>query len=61
MKQGERVTVKLFGGRMAERIIVQIEENTAIICNEQEWDMAHSEHREPQGIRLPISDLKINE
>jgi hypothetical protein len=42
MKQGERVTVKLFGGRMAERIIVQIEENTAIICNEPEWDMAHS-------------------
>lgn len=58
MKKGSVVTARLFGGKKAPRVVVEVEENTVIVCNQAEWDTAKLERREPEGIRLPISDLE---
>jgi hypothetical protein len=57
MKTGDVVSVEFFGGLVEPRIIVEVEENTAVICDKQEWEAATNEKRRPEGIRVPIVDL----
>ena len=58
MKTGDVVRVRFFGGLVEKRIVVQVEDNTVIICNVPEWESATKEKRMPDGIRVQIYDLE---
>jgi hypothetical protein len=60
MKTGDVVNVKLFGGLVESRVVVQVEQNTVVICNQEEWRKATNEKRMAEGIRLGIDDLEVS-
>jgi hypothetical protein len=58
MKPGDRVSAKVFGNKNVERIVVQLIDNTVVICTQEEWKAAHSEMRNPTGVGFPVRDVK---
>jgi hypothetical protein len=58
MKIGDVVRVRFFGNLVEPRRIVQVEENTIVICDSVEWENAAKGNRIPEGIRVPIDDLQ---
>ena len=61
MSKGEVVTVKLYGGKTAERRVVSDKESFIVICSEGEFREAESEGREPQGVGFPVADVVLDE
>jgi hypothetical protein len=55
MKPGEQIVVKAFGGEKLQRVVVQVIENTVLICKKEEWDAAKAEHRDPTCVGFPLS------
>ncbi len=58
MQPGDRVMVKVFGGRTVNRIVVQPLGNTVVICRPDEWREAVRENRQPNGVGFPLSDVR---
>ncbi len=62
MKRGDIVIAKLYGGATAERRVIRCYEaqggkSVVVICNEDEWQFALAEKREPEGIGFPAQDI----
>lgn len=57
MLKGESVKVRLYGGKTATRRVVAIKRDIVVICAEEEYLAAQREHREPQGLGFPKSDI----
>jgi hypothetical protein len=57
MTKGQVVTVKLYGGEVANRRVVAVKKNVVVICAEEEYQTAHREGREPEGLGFPWSDV----
>jgi len=61
MQPGQRVIAKAFGGKKIRRVVVQITENTVVICRTEEWEAARKENRAPCGVGFPIYAVKVDE
>lgn len=57
MDAGQIVTVKLYGGKTAQRRLLAVKENVVVICSEEEYVNAHREGREPEGLGFPSVDV----
>jgi hypothetical protein len=55
---GTKIHVREFGGRELTRRVVRDIGKTVVVCNEQEYERARSEHREPDGIGFPREAVK---
>jgi hypothetical protein len=54
---GTAVLVREYGGRKLTRRVVKDLGRTVVICNEEEYNRAISEGREPDGIGFPRKDV----
>ena len=57
MNRGDLVRVRAFGGEVLERRVVDDLGKHVVVCSEAEFRRAAAEHREPQGIGFPKSDV----
>jgi hypothetical protein len=57
MVSGQLVTVKLYGGKVAQRRVVAVKEDIIVICAEQEYQAAEREGRLPTGLGFPKEDV----
>jgi len=57
MKPGDKVQAKAFGNKKITRIVVELTENTVVICTEKEWRTAAQEMRKPDGVGFPARDV----
>lgn len=57
MHKGQSVTVKLYGGKTAMRRVVSVKRDVVVICSDEEYKLAESEGREPEGLGFPHSDI----
>jgi hypothetical protein len=57
MKPGDKVTARAFGNKKITRIVVELIENTVVICTQEEWDAAGREMRKPDGVGFPMRDI----
>lgn len=61
MKQfsrGETVSVEAYGGEILTRRVVVDTSNVVVVCNEQEYQRANAERREPDGVGFPREAVK---
>jgi hypothetical protein len=54
---GQIVTVKLYGGKTAQRRVVAIKGDVIVVCAEQEFQAALRENRQPSGLGFPVEDV----
>ena len=59
MRPGEKVKVRVFGGKTVRRVVVEQIENTVVICRPEEWYAAARENRRPEGVGFPIWDVRL--
>lgn len=57
INKGDKVVVKAFPNKQLERRVVDTNNQTVIVCNEEEYYKALKEHREPSAIGFPIEDV----
>lgn len=57
MQPGDHVKVRVFGGRLVDRVVVETVENTVVICKQEEFDQAAKEMRKPEGVGFPAADI----
>ena len=58
MVTGEKVKVKVFGGKTVTRIVVDVIDNTVVICKQSEWKSAMLEGRNPVGVGFPVQSVQ---
>jgi hypothetical protein len=54
---GELVRVKAFGGKELIRRLVAVQRGTALICNDEEYQAAKKENREPDCVGFRVTDV----
>lgn len=59
MRPGDKVEANAFGGKKITRRLVEVVDNTAVICKEEEWQAASREMRRPDGVGFPLRDVKL--
>jgi hypothetical protein len=57
MERGDRVLVRVYGGRKVRRVVVQVIDSTVVICKQEEYVLARQEMREPRGVGFPLADV----
>ena len=57
MKEGQMVTVLLFGGETAQRRVIADKGDVVVICSEDEYQSALVEERPPSGLGFPREDV----
>jgi len=57
MMKGQMVTVRLYGGSVAERRVVAEKGDVVVICSEDEYQDSLREGREPSGVGFPQTDV----
>lgn len=58
MRPGDKVLAKVHGGKTVRRVLVDVIENTAVICTPAEWESAIEEKRKPDCVGFPIRDVR---
>jgi hypothetical protein len=58
MKMGQTVTIETFDHRLIDCRLVEVLNQTAIVCSEQEWRKALSQKREPECLGWPLSSVR---
>jgi len=58
MNPGDKVIATAFRDKELRRKVVQVIENTIIICKYDEWDAAQLENRSPRGVGFPSYSVK---
>ncbi|MEQ1606123.1 MAG: hypothetical protein ABL999_14775 [Pyrinomonadaceae bacterium] len=60
--KGDRIIVKAFPDRTLERRVAgMLDGKTVFVCNDEEFNAALEEGREPTSIGFPITDVIIND
>jgi hypothetical protein len=57
MKRGEKVQVRAYPNKILSVVVVSTNKTKVFICTEEEWDSASNDHREPDCIGFPSSDV----
>ena len=58
MKSGEIITAQTFDGKVIACRLVEVRDETAIFCSNEEWQKAKAERREPQCLGWPLSSVQ---
>jgi len=56
---GTEVLVKEYGGRELTRRVVKDLGKIVVVCNEDEYDKATGEGREPDGVGFPRASVRL--
>lgn len=57
LQKGDVVKVRALGERVLTRRLVEVRGDTALICNDQEYQKALSEKRQPTCIGFPVAEV----
>ena len=57
MDTGDVVRIRVFGGRVVDRVVIEKRETVVVACNPDEYKQAAQEGRKPQGIGFPLEDV----
>lgn len=57
MEIGERVRVRAYGGRVLERVVVEVRDDAILVCTPEEIDAATKRGRRPVCVGFPLSEL----
>ena len=52
------MSVEAYGGEILTRRVVVDTSNVVVVCNEQEYQRANAERREPDGVGFPREAVK---
>lgn len=57
MSEGDLVAVSLYGGSTAIRRVIEVREDSVVLCSEEEFQKASVEGREPMTLAFPKEDV----
>lgn len=57
MDTGDVVKIKLHGGDVVERVVIEKRETVVVACNSEEYKKAMQEGRKAQGVGFPLEDV----
>lgn len=57
MNTGEVVKIRVYGGDVVERVVIEERETVVIACNPREYERAMQEGRKAQGVGFPLEDV----
>jgi len=57
MQHGKVVSLKQFGDRLIERVVVAVENGRIFVCKPEEFEAAKVEKREPTCVGFRVEDL----
>ena len=59
MKPGDSVIAKVFGGNEVQLTVVEVTDNTVVVCTQEEWEASRREMRIPDGVGFSDSDVRL--
>jgi hypothetical protein len=61
-EKGDLVRVKAYPNQILERRVVgTVDDKKVLLCNEDEFNAALADNREPTSIGFPVTDVIIND
>ena len=57
MNTGDVVKIRVFGGDVVERVVIEERETVVVACKPDEYRQAAQEGRKPQGVGFPLEDV----
>ena len=57
MKPGERIKLRAYGGESIVRCVIRLEKDIVVVCQPEEYEVAHLQGREPIGVGFHITDI----
>ena len=58
MNTGDVVKIRLHGGDVVRRVVIEERETVVVACNPAEYKQARKEGRKPQGVGFPLEDVQ---
>lgn len=57
MKLGQMVKLRAYGGEELVRVVVQLHNDTVVVCRPEEYENARLQGREPIGVGFHLKDV----